>query len=131
MEHVAQLFGLLRRKLPGGGDGGPNHSRLAVDERLVFLRSSHEEGVIFGVRTPRFKLMARERQGWGGGWFRLYDLAADPGELRDVAAERRLLQAALALRLERWLEGAESPSGTPAAISQEDLEMLRSLGYLE
>ena len=103
----------------------------ATRDRLLWLRSSHEAGTIFGVRTPRFKLMARASASWAAGWFRLFDLAEDPSESSDRASEKRLLQAALTLRLERALQSRGGQlSAEELAIPEEDREMLRSLGYL-
>ena len=129
------ILGRLRRPTPVAARGVDllKAPSAAADDRLVVLRSAHEQGTIFGLRTPRFKLMARAPAPWDRGSFRLFDLAADPGETIDRAAELRLLQAALSLRLERTLqEAAETATeALPAgAISPEDEDMLRSLGYL-
>ncbi len=103
----------------------------APADRAVLLRSSHEAGTIFGLRAPRWKLMARAPASWDPGWLRLFDLEEDPGETRDRGAQRRLLQAALALRLERALGGAAPfEAGETPEVPEEDQEMLRSLGYL-
>ncbi|MCP3960466.1 MAG: sulfatase [bacterium] len=103
-----------------------------ISDRLVFLRSAEEGGTIFGVRTPRWKLMAWAPVARRGGWIRLFDLMQDAAESRDLAAEHRLLQAALAQRLERVLRGRPDPvaGGREAEISKEEEDMLRSLGYL-
>jgi arylsulfatase A-like enzyme len=59
---------------------------------------------------------------------RLYDLATDPGEARDLAAERpelvRALAHELALLLQRRVSGGET-----APLTEADLEVLRMLGY--
>ena len=68
-----------------------------------------------------------------GGRRELYDLAADPQELRDLAALEPLrLQAAVeALEREqrRWQETALETSAAP--LGQEALEGLRAAGYLK
>lgn len=138
--HLASLGDLLPSVLGHLGRAVPSQVR-GVDllhpgsgnprDRLVWLRSSHEAGTIFGVRTPRFKLMARQSASWAAGWFRLYDLVDDPGETTDLAAERRLLQVALAWRLERALEAGAAPEAAGELdIPEADREMLQSLGYL-
>jgi arylsulfatase A-like enzyme len=65
----------------------------------------------------------------------LYDLAADPGESRDLAAERPAVVAALAAELERLVGGvqpvaADAPRGSPVPLAPEIVERLRALGYL-
>ena len=128
------LLARLDRVVPVGVRGSDLLAAppLAAADRLVFLRSAHEAGVIFGVRSARFKLMARQPASWDPGGYRLFDLAADPQERSDLAPRHRLLQAALALRLERALSdaGQLEVDAQPAAMSPEDEAMLRSLGYL-
>ncbi|MEM7350944.1 MAG: sulfatase, partial [Acidobacteriota bacterium] len=131
---VPTILARLDRPTPVGAQGTDLLAppTVAAADHLVVLRSAHEAGVLYGVRTPRFKLLAREPASWDPGGFQLFDLVTDPGETQDLAPQRRLLQATLALRLERALQqsvtAAEDPE--PAAISPEDEEMLRSLGYL-
>ena len=73
------------------------------------------------------------------GGDRLYDLAADPGESRDLAAERpaelaRLAAAAAAWRAseERLLDrlGRRRDPAAPSPLTPEEEERLRALGYL-
>jgi arylsulfatase A-like enzyme len=65
----------------------------------------------------------------------LYDLAEDPGELRNLMIVRRDVSAPMAAYLARWLR--EVPRYKPAAEPQAGppssdwLESLRSLGYLD
>jgi arylsulfatase A-like enzyme len=65
-----------------------------------------------------------------GGPARLYDLALDPHETRDLAAERPQVAAELQARLRAW-HAARAPQAPPAApASDPRLEAdLRSLGY--
>ena len=59
-----------------------------------------------------------------------YDLASDPGEVRDLFADEprwRELQG----RLDRWLrDAARSPAGERRELDEATEEHLRSLGYL-
>lgn len=62
------------------------------------------------------------------GRFELYDLALDPGELRDLAASRPDELARLRADLQAYLERS-SPGDAGEAPSPELLEKLRELGY--
>ncbi|HVR27890.1 MAG TPA: sulfatase [Thermoanaerobaculia bacterium] len=79
------------------------------------------------LRTERFKLVERPRP--EGGWTAaLYDLADDPQETRDLAAERPELTARMRAELEAALgDAAESP---PAELTRSEIEALRALGYV-
>jgi arylsulfatase A-like enzyme len=63
----------------------------------------------------------------------LYDLAADPGETRDLAPIRRDLRDLLLADLRHWARGLEALPRHPEHRSsdRESLEQLRALGYLE
>ena len=67
--------------------------------------------------------------------FELYDVATDPLNLTNVASGQTEVVERLARDLDRWhriAEQARLPDDTEAAagLSQEDLERLRSLGYI-
>lgn len=79
------------------------------------------------LRAGDLKLIA-ERDGRGAA---LYDLAADPGETRDVAGERRRELAAMRDLLARWERGLAAAAPTAAEeLDPETEEQLRALGYL-
>ena len=66
----------------------------------------------------------------------LYDLAADPGEVHNLAEERPGDRQRLAQDLNAWVEGVESEAlhGTPASgftLDSETRRALRSLGYIQ
>ena len=65
------------------------------------------------------------------GSVRLYDLGADPGETRDLAAERTSEAELLHGHLERWLRELEAGGRSSARIelTPEELERLEALGY--
>ncbi len=68
----------------------------------------------------------------GGGW-QLYDLAADPGELRDLAGTGHPAERDLRRRLLEWERARSGPAGAAAdllAPTDEERERLRALGYL-
>lgn len=92
-------------------------------------------GVIRGLRTDRFKLLLHTTR--RGSRVELFDLRADPGETRDLAAdpayasELVTLREALLAHLppeERAAIGRAGPAETPNA---DELEQLRALGYVE
>jgi arylsulfatase A-like enzyme len=63
--------------------------------------------------------------------YRLYDLEADPGETRDVAAEHPEVAADLRARLEALMATDENPTKGDTAVGAEETEKLRQLGYVE
>ena len=82
----------------------------------------------FALFAERWKLILST-----DGQDELYDLEADPRELRNLAAERPRLFEALAARLRAAVEaGAATPGSSSEApeLSAEQLEELRRLGYL-
>ncbi len=99
-----------------------------LEARYLFSEADHnnaEHDITRSVRYKSFKLhfnrLSRE--------YRLYDLARDPAERTDLSADRNEAFAALSERLDRFVanERAEAPV---RSLSQEEIEKLRSLGYL-
>ena len=63
---------------------------------------------------------------------RLFDLSADPGEQKDLAAP----QSEISDDLRAWLETVQAGLAVadqlpPPSLSKEDLEALRALGYID
>jgi arylsulfatase A-like enzyme len=86
-----------------------------------------ETGSQVAVRTARWKLIA-DRDGKA---FQLYDLAADPGETRNLADSRRRELAALRAELERWSRSLSTAhAGEQDAVDAKTVEELKALGYL-
>lgn len=94
--------------------------------------------------AERWKLVRTLKGYWITGAFHrdagdveLYDLAADPGELTDLAAREPARVRELGARLDAWLVArGVAPDGTVAAepapaVSPADRERLRALGYVE
>ena len=95
------------------------------------------------VRTPRWRYVAnpdgaapacspfrRRPERYRIGRRELYDLAADPGEQRDVAAAHPDVVRELDATLDTWAETHARP--TPAAEIRPDAAAeLRALGYID
>jgi arylsulfatase A-like enzyme len=127
------LLGLTGIEAPQGLDGVDLAPLWAEDDReledrYLFAEADHnnvEHDITRAVRYRGFKLhfnrLSRE--------YRLYDLSQDPGEREDLSSRQADAVAALSERLERFLasETFEAPVRT---LSQEEIERLRSLGYL-
>ncbi len=103
---------------PGRRGGDPVHAHLDLDGRRF-------DAAIEG----EFKLIRRLPAGPAGR--RLFDLAADPGEQRDLADERRVTAG----WLESLLLARSRPRGVLAAAEatpdEELAERLRALGYVD
>jgi arylsulfatase A-like enzyme len=76
---------------------------------------------VLGLRTAGFKYLRAPRP-------ELYDLAADPGETRNLAAAQPERVAALDAALEQRLAGARPPAPT-LSPGQAERERLEALGY--
>jgi arylsulfatase A-like enzyme len=99
-----------------------------LDDRYLFSEADHnnvEHDITRAVRYKSFKLhfnrLSRE--------YRIYDLSRDPGEREDLSADREQAFAALSERLDRFM-ASERTEAPVRALSQEEIEKLRSLGYL-
>lgn len=103
--------------------------------RAVFLQRRFYEpesrralgiaGDKLSVRVGDWKYLAAEEEGTR----ELYDLRHDPGETENLAATRPAEAAFLAATLGGWREGLGGPSRQ--AVSPDDEEALRALGYLQ
>ncbi len=128
-------------------DGAPMHGRSLAPvlegrgvihpELPVFLFRQHylrgtDSGVPvageqYGVRVGDWKLIL----GPDEGTRLLFDVAHDPRERRDRAVEEPERAAELERRIAAWRAEHERAETAPEAISPEDLERLRALGYVE
>jgi arylsulfatase A-like enzyme len=108
------------------GPAPPAH----LSRRALFAAADHQDDRFderHAVRRGSFKLHAdramRET--------RLFDLDADPGEERDLSAERPDVRRDLGAHLARYGELARPSASATGAISPEDRARLESLGYLQ
>lgn len=81
---------------------------------------SHEKGDFTGVRAGGWKLHMN----------RLYDLASDPQERRDLTAEHPEQRRALEEQLAELLQSRRSLRTAPVAVDAGTAKSLRALGYL-
>jgi hypothetical protein len=63
------------------------------------------------------------------GRVQLFDLAGDPGERRDLSATSPQRVALLRAALARFLDGAVAGEESGTELDEEDLRLLRELGY--
>ena len=82
---------------------------------------------IHTVREPRWKLTVYP--GLERDYLELYDLDRDPGETSNLAERHPERAQQLRAKLDAWLSDASAVS-TPAELSDEELDKLRSLGYV-
>jgi arylsulfatase A-like enzyme len=101
----------------------------------LWLSRPNELKASWGARFKR-KRAALYLERWkyirsSDGQDELYDLAADPGEAKNLIGEKPDLAAKLAERLERFeRESLAAPTdGVPVEVGAEELEELRRLGY--
>ncbi len=112
-----------------------------VEPRPVFAESGRSFYPDLVRRRVSFDVAGRFRAAVLGDWkliwtpgqtpemqYELYDLAADPGETRNLYAPDHPRARALRAELDAWYRDAPAPAREP---SEEDLRRLRSLGYLE
>lgn len=86
-----------------------------------------ESNGMFEVRNERFKLLAQPAK----KSFELFDLEADPGERRDVAAEHPAEFEALRSAFRAWHASLHPLAMSSTQLDAETEEGLRSLGYIQ
>ena len=87
-------------------------------------------GLVASIRTPEWKLVSYP--GVDGRILQLFDLVADPGETRDVAARAPEVRESLGRRLGAWQSSGDLRRSAPVPeLDPEQAEALRALGYLD
>ena len=92
--------------------------------------------VKWSLRTDRYKLIYTLDTGTNrfgvpvDDGFEMYDLQEDPGEQRDVYDEQRSVAPELVARLEAFARSKRELTAQQPELSEEQLERLRSLGYV-
>jgi arylsulfatase A-like enzyme len=122
---------------PGRSLAAVLQGRTAADPgREVFLQRRHYDGPPPGVEKvqgPKYALRAgrwKYIEAREEGTFELYDVVADPGELRNLMPSPPPQAAVLPSRLAHWVGSAPARSAS-APVSEEDARRLRSLGYVQ
>ncbi len=115
------LLGLL-------DDEGPGGPRVPIAESVarMIVTLKDGRGEFGSLQDGHWKYIHAARQ--SGASDELYDLAADPGEARDVAAEHPDTVAAMSARLSR--EGVADNAAAEQPVDPETARRLRALGYL-
>jgi arylsulfatase A-like enzyme len=85
------------------------------------------EGSLFGIRSGRWKYV----EGTHDDTRELFDLDSDPGELRNLSAERMEEAAEQSRRIDTWRRSYPALAHDVPALSESDREALESLGYVE
>ncbi len=113
-------------------------SRPAFSERRIAPEAFDDDEhpvSSFVVIDPPWKLIRNTERPEGWPEFELYDHAADPLNLHDVAEANPAIVERLARRLATWREEVEAAAVSVEAsleeLGEEDLEQLRALGYAE
>ena len=102
----------------------------ALAQRTGHERPGWEAGSEYALMTDRWKLVRR-----ASGGEELFDLAADPGERENVSASNAGVVAELHRKLDDALERRASPAASESServvVPEEQLDALRSLGYVD
>jgi len=127
----ASLLPMLAHEAASAASPGPTAEAEAQEAlagpvsyaETYYPRFHYSWSELFAVETGRWKYVRAPRP-------ELYDLRADPKELRDVSGEHPRVAATLAAHLEAagLVKKGEEPK--PAKIDPEALERLQALGYV-
>jgi arylsulfatase A-like enzyme len=85
------------------------------------------EGEQFGIRAGRWKYI----RGDGSASAQLFDLAADPGEQRNLVEASADVASQLSARLEAWRLSVSRNVEQPDRLQPEDRARLKALGYAD
>jgi arylsulfatase A-like enzyme len=120
--------------------GRPFGDRAVITERLQTNPDEpspppHDEGSI-AVTFGRWKLVHNYASPANKPEYELYDIEADPLNLTDIAFERPGIVEGMKMKLDEWRVIAEngilkSDAAASSEMSAEELDRLRSLGYIQ
>jgi arylsulfatase A-like enzyme len=103
-------------------------------ERVVLSEENFEGNVLSSIRSDGFKyIRANVGNPRGLSPEELYDVAADPGELKSLTGQNGRVQATMSELLRDQLQAAMSVKveAQQAEITADDCERMRALGYIE
>ena len=130
----ATLAGVQGQSLVGllSGDGADDRGTTAYSEVHSFFTLSESPGkrdigVIYSIIDGRWKLLHFPRR---PTYDKLFDLQEDPGELHNLIDQHQTIAESLLGELVRR-EAIDIQLPDPEEVTEEDLELLRSLGYVE
>jgi hypothetical protein len=107
----------------------------APSDRAVFAEENHEGNVLRAVRTKRWKWIEANRGNPRGLAEReLFEIEVDPGETENVAEREAGTAAELARQASSFELAAKQHQigeAKAAAISKEECEQLKQLGYVQ
>ncbi len=129
---VPTLLALANLRHPGRSDGvdlqelardGRNNKDRNSYAETYFPETSFYHSHLFALRSLGWKYISAPRP-------ELYDLEADPGELRNLVGDRPQTEAELSDRLQRLREQTLAEAQPGQDLDAEHLAQLQSLGYL-
>jgi arylsulfatase A-like enzyme len=128
------VAGVQGQSLTGLMSGANAHDRktTAYSEVHSFFTLSESPGkrdigVIYSIIDGRWKLLHYPRR---PAYDKLFDLQEDPGELHNLIDQHREIAESLLGELTRR-EAVDTQLPDPEEVTPQDLEFLRSLGYVE
>jgi arylsulfatase A-like enzyme len=135
------LWSLVTKPAAGGVVRADDHgsSRPAISEKNVTTTAAGapppRDTESFAVILGGFKLIHNTKRPPGRPEYELFDRRADPHDQKNVAAEHPEIVGRLSKELQAWHRKAQAarlkPDTAGAAMSNEELERLRALGYIQ
>ena len=131
LDVMPTVLGLLRIERPPSLDGEDLSWQGDADRRAgryLFGEADHNNAkpdITRAVRQRSYKLHFNRLTGQR----ELFDLARDPGERVDRATSEPAVTADLKARLDRFMQ-IRGEAASPSRLTPEEIEKLRSLGYL-
>jgi arylsulfatase A-like enzyme len=119
------------------GERNPAWPRPAITEAAGRMVANGEEDEhSFGIALDGWKLVHHPKRRAGRPEYELFDRRQDPLDQKDLAAQHPDIVARLTKELQAWRKTAESMRLKPdsqlaGTLSPDELERLRSLGYIQ
>jgi arylsulfatase A-like enzyme len=126
------ILSFLELPIPPGTQGQPmlevDHPTVSEEYYAPFDRKRMFDRVMRTVRSGEYRYFHVST-----GEERLFHLPSDPGEMRNLIAERTQAASDARARLEEWLR--RTPEAAPRSKGQapgaQDIEALKALGYIQ